>query len=252
MFLIVDAGNSSIKWNIYDLANKRFQLPPQSFLWRTDDISNLLKKHWSGLKDIDAALIATVAGQTVQRVLQDWLQAQWGMRTRVIQTEPQAFGVRNGYRAHSQLGVDRWLAVLAASHLAPNKNVCVVQCGTAITVDTVTAQGQHKGGLNIPGPQMMKNALSQQTHGVKISQHDIGISPFTDSTSAAVNHGVLLAAIGFIDRAVDTIETELGGGVITMISGGDAPIISGHSRHTFIHEPELVLKGLALYADENT
>ncbi len=252
MILVVDVGNSSIKWNIYDAAHKRFQLPPQSFLWRTDDLPAVLKNHWSGLKDIDSALIANVAGQTLQHVLQEWLQTQWGVQTRVIHTESQAFGVRNGYQTPSQLGVDRWLAVLAASHLAPKKSVCVAQCGTAITVDTVTAQGNHKGGLIVPGPQTMKNALLQQTHGVKISHHDVGVSPFTDSTSAAVNHGVLLAAIAFIDRAVDDIETELEGEVVKIISGGDAPTISEHSRHTFMLEPELVLKGLALYADDNT
>ena len=252
MFLLVDAGNSSIKWNVYDAAHKQFQWPPQSFLWRTDDLPGVLNKQWSGLKNIDAALIANVAGEKVQHTIQEWLQTHWGIQARLICTEPQAFGVRNGYQTHSQLGVDRWLAVLAASQLAVNQNVCVVQCGTAITVDTLTAQGYHKGGLIIPGPQTMKKALLQQTHGVKISENNMGVSPFTDSTSAAVNHGVLMAAVGFIDRAVDAIETELGSEVVKIISGGDAPIVCEHSRHTFMHEPELVLKGLALYANENT
>jgi pantothenate kinase type III len=98
---------------------------------------------------------------------------------------------------------------------------------------------------------MMKNALTQQTHGVRISHNENGLSPFTDSTAAGVNHGVILAAIGFIDRAVSDIETELGGELAKIISGGDAPLICAHSRHAFIHETELVLKGLALYADNS-
>ena len=252
MYLLVDAGNSSIKWNIYDSANKRMQLPPQSFLWRTDDLSNLLKQHWGGLKSIDAALISNVAGQAVQQAVQHYVQTLWGARSRVITTAPHAFGVHNGYKNPDQLGVDRWLAVLAASTIKPKQNVCVVQCGSAITIDTVTAAGNHKGGLIVPGAQMMKNALTQQTHGVKIGHSDSDLSPFTDSTSSAVNHGVILAAIGFVDRALSGIETELEGEVAKIISGGDASMIIEHSRHTYIHEPELVLKGLALYADENT
>jgi pantothenate kinase type III len=61
----------------------------------------------------------------------------------------------------------------------------------------------------------------------------------------------LLAAVGFIDRAITDIETEIGNEVTKIITGGDAQTICAHSRHTFIHEPEIVLKGLALYADDN-
>jgi type III pantothenate kinase len=193
-----------------------------------------------------------VAGQDLQQTVQNCVQTLWDAHTRAIATEPQAFGVRNGYKIPAQLGVDRWMAVLAAYNMMPKQNICVVQCGSAITIDTVTAGGHHKGGLIIPGTQMMKNALFQQTHSVKIGQSDSDVSPFTDSTNAAVNHGVLLAAIGFVDRAVSGIETELRGKVANIISGGDAPMIIEHSHHTFMHEPELVLKGLALYADKNT
>jgi type III pantothenate kinase len=269
MFLLIDAGNSSIKWNVYDAPSKQFQLPPQAFLWRTDDLTTLLDRHWGGLNSIDEVLIANVAGHAVELGVQQWLtqnrlnkkgQLQKrphsrGLEATRITTQSQAFGVRNAYKDPSQLGVDRWLAILAAAKLQPAQNLCCVSCGTAITVDTLTAQGDYRGGLIIPGPQLMKKALLQQTHGVKIGLDPVndkqtGLSPFTDSTGAAVNHGVLTAAVGFIDRAINEIESELGGEVTKIITGGDAQTIRAHSRNAFVYEPELVLKGLALYADE--
>ena len=250
-YLLVDAGNSRIKWNVYNAVNKHYRLAPQSVNWRADDIASILQDQWQGLTHIDAVLLANVAGQAVQQAVQHYAQTQWGVQTTIITTQAQTFGVRNAYKVPSQLGVDRWLVVLAANQLFREQNVCVVDCGTAITVDTVTKQHQHLGGLIVPGPQMMKTALLQQTHGVKISRDEVGLSPFTDSTTVGVNHGVLLAAIGFVDRAVADIETELDGSLTKIITGGDAQIIAAHSRHTLHHEPEMVLKGLALYASEN-
>lgn len=251
MHLLIDAGNSSIKWNLYDAARKQLQLPPQSFLWRNDDLLSLLNGQWGELTHIDAVLLANVAGQTVEHAVQQWLKTR-ELHAKTITTEAHAFGVSNAYKIPAQLGVDRWLAALAAAHMRPEHNVCAISCGTAITVDTVTAGGNHLGGLIIPGSQMMKNALLQHTHGVKIgNNNETDASPFTDSTSAAVNHGVLLAAAGFVDRAIQEIETQLGEDVAKIITGGNVQPISAHSCYTFRYEPELVLKGLALYADEN-
>ena len=249
--LLVDAGNSRIKWNVYDTVTQQYTLPPQGVNWRDADIAAILQDQWQGLNDIHTVLTASVAGQAIQEAIQHYTQTHWGVQARRITTATQAFGVHNAYKIPEQLGVDRWLAVLAARQLYPTQNVCVVDCGTAITVDTVTKEGQHLGGLIVPGPYLMKTALFQQTHGVKISHHDVGLSPFTDSTTAGVNHGVLLAAVAFVDRAVADIEQQLGEGLMKIISGGDAPLIATHSRHTLQQQPEIVLKGLALYADEN-
>jgi len=250
-YLLVDAGNSRIKWNVYSPASKQYALPPQAVNWREGDINTILQDQWQGLSGIDAVLAASVTGQPVQQAIQQYAQNQWSVQPTFITTQAQAFGVRNAYKVPEQLGVDRWLAVLAARTLFPDQNVCVVDCGTAITVDTVTHTGRHLGGLIIPGPYLMKTALFQQTHGVKISHGDMELSPFTDSTTNGVNHGVLLAAVAFVDRAVADIENELGEDLVKMITGGDAQMIATHSRHALHHQPEMVLKGLALYADEN-
>ena len=248
MQLLVDAGNSSIKWNVYDTVSQQFLHAPQSFLWRTENLAETLTTHWDGLNAIESVLLANVGGEPIEQAVQRWLDSR-GVRLKRITTQPQAFGVRNGYQVPGQLGIDRWLMVLAAAHIAPGQTACVVSCGTAITVDSVTGTGDHQGGLIIPGMQMMKNALLQHTHGVKIAQQEPSASPYTDSTSAAVNNGVLLAAVSFVDRAVSTVDSSVGGGTVKFITGGDAQLIRQHLRYEFEYEPELVLKGLALYAD---
>jgi type III pantothenate kinase len=250
-YLLVDAGNSRIKWNVYNTADNQITRPPQRANWRDGDIAVVLQNQWRELSDIHGVLTANVAGQGMQQAIQHYAHSQWGVQAKFITTQTQAFGVRNAYKIPEQLGVDRWLAVLAARQLFPDQNVCVVDCGTAVTVDTVTPDGQHKGGLIIPGPHMMKTALFQQTHGVKIGHGDAGVSPFTDSTTAGVNHGVLLATVAFVDRAVTDIEKALGAEVIKIITGGDAQLVATHSLHSFNHQPEMVLKGLALFASED-
>lgn len=251
MYLLVDAGNSSIKWNVYDSMRKQFLLSPQGFLWRDGEITSLLQQHWGALADIHKVLLANVGGLPVQESLQKFAQAKWKTSPLQIDTQANAFGVSNAYRIPNQLGVDRWLGVLAAHNMMPQRQVCVISCGTAITVDTVTMEGRHLGGLIVPGLHLMTTSLLQQTHGIKIEQSENGFSPFTESTTAAVNHGVRLAATGFIERAVYGIENELGNEVTKIITGGDAERLVAHTRYQFTHEPQLVLKGLALYADEN-
>ena len=250
MYLLIDAGNSRIKWNIYDAGEARFVMPPQGFFWRGTALPEQLQQHWGSLTDIDQVLLANVAGATLEEALHHYLQTQLGLQLRRITSEAQAFGVKNGYQNPLQLGVDRWLGVLAARQLAPEQPICVVGCGTAITVDTVNKQGEHLGGLIAPGCHLMKTVLIERTHDVKITDSDAALIMFGTNTAAAVNNGALYAAVGFIERVVADIETQLGDTVIKVITGGDAPMITTHLQQPYLQEPQLVLIGLALYVGE--
>ncbi len=69
-------------------------------------------------------------------------------------------GITNGYNDPSKLGIDRWLAILGAATQFKGQNLCVFNCGTAITMDIVTANGEHQGGLIFPGVQLLHRAVT--------------------------------------------------------------------------------------------
>ncbi|MCG5492895.1 type III pantothenate kinase, partial [Klebsiella variicola] len=70
-----------------------------------------------------------------------------------------------GYEQPAQLGIDRWLQVLAVAQ--PDQNVCVNGCGTALTIDLVQGY-QHLGGYILPNLYLQRDALIQNTKGIKI------------------------------------------------------------------------------------
>jgi type III pantothenate kinase len=127
----------------------------------------------------------------------------------------------------------------------------VIDCGTAITIDAIAAEGTHLGGLIVPGMDLMSTALAEAAPGVQLQgQDNQEVSLLGRSTEAAVSGGVLYAAVSLIDRVSLDLTTELGSGTTILLTGGDArrilPLLSSKPDY----DPDLVLKGLAVFAEE--
>lgn len=250
MHLLIDVGNSSVKWNVYDSDSQSFRFAPQSVMYLGADLTALLQNQWQSLEGITEVLLASVAGETLSKAITQWCAANWQITPRFIHTEPSAFGVTNGYSDHRQLGVDRWLGILAARKLKPNHNVGIISCGTATTVDVVAANGNHLGGLIAPGRNIMRTSLQQKTQGI----NDIAPVETPDllgnDTVSCVNSGVFYATSGFVNQMVDELGKTFdnGGELYIFITGGDVQYLLPHLNQDVHFEPELVLKGLALFA----
>ena len=109
-----------------------------------------------------------------------------------------AAGVTNGYRNPAQLGADRWVAIIGA-HSTWAVDCCVVDVGTAMTIDIVTAAGRHEGGLIVPGPTLMIDSLHAQTSDLatrSAASSDPARSAFADQTRDAIKNGCELGAGG--------------------------------------------------------
>jgi type III pantothenate kinase len=148
------------------------------------------------------------------------------------------------------LGSDRWANLLAA-HAHYKGSAVVIDCGTAITIDAIAGDGSHLGGLIVPGMDLMSTALTEGAPGVQIQEKDNQeISLLGRSTESAVSGGVLYAAVSLIDRVSLDLRVELGNAATILLTGGDAirilPLLS--SKPDYI--PDLVLKGLAVFAEE--
>ena len=198
----------------------------------------------AGGAPIAHVLIANVAGQSVLDLLTTALQAPpLSIAPEAIEwfaSVPERAGVRNGYRNPYQLGCDRFAAAIAAHALCPGKPVVVANCGTATTIDATTADGTFLGGMILPGLGLMASSLAKNT--AQLPQIAPGTrlpEGFADNTDDAILTGVLAAQTGAIERAF-----ELHNAVECIISGGAAPYVSPQVPVPHRHIENIVLIGL--------
>lgn len=148
-------------------------------------------------------------------------------------------GLRCGYDDTTQLGIDRWLQVLAVAH--PEQNLCVVSCGTALTID-LTQGLQHLGGYILPNLYLQRNSLIQNTKGIKIPDMAFAELSPGRNTIDAVHHGIFLGLLSTIENVLRQSPRQL------VLTGGDAALFAHYLKEfNPIIEPDLLLKGLNLY-----
>ena len=186
--------------------------------------------------------IASVAGPNVEKAVSAAFVGRCGLKPVFYRAVANAAGVRNGYREPGRLGVDRWMAIIAA-YSRVRGAVCVVDCGTTITVDLVGASGQHQGGFIVPGLMMAKKSLLNGAKEVDVPEGDAlcGLS-WGRSTEEAVCHGLLFSSVAFIERAFGAFKATDSAANL-LLTGGDAPALAVHLEFAQT-VPELVLEGI--------
>lgn len=249
MILLIDIGNTRIKWGWLEaetFAHLGQELRPQG------DFDVFAHIAWDAFAPPQKVVVSNVAGQAMQDTLVAFVNREWNITPEFVVSAPVAQGVKNAYAEPRKLGADRWAALIAAKSLAGNNACLVVDAGTAITLDVLTEQGVHQGGLIVPGIEMMRAALKQNTAliGSKGSVNKMPGRLFARDTADAVKAGSLYAAVALIDRVASDVSAEMKLGE-SLITGGDAdtllPLLNGYFRH----EPNLVLKGLAIIAQQH-
>jgi type III pantothenate kinase len=135
---------------------------------------------------------------------------------------PERAGVKNGYRNPAQLGCDRFAAAIGAHALAPGQSVIVANCGTATTIDAVTADGRFLGGMILPGLGLMATSLARNTAQLpQVAQGGKLPSGFADNTDDAILSGLLAAQAGAIEHACALHQAQA-----CLVSGGAAAYIA--------------------------
>ena len=216
MLLLIDAGNTRIKWALAEPG------APLGAWVETGAVThaelNYLPACWQG-RPITRAVVANVAGPKLRDQLQLMLPTttvDW------FASLPQLDGMRNGYRNPAQLGCDRFAAALGARALAPGQALVVATCGTATTIDAVSADGRFLGGMILPGLGLMAASLAKNT--AQLTQVQPGramAAGFADNTDDAILAGCLSAQAGAIERACALHRAKT-----CIISGGAAPYIA--------------------------
>jgi len=239
--LLVDIGNTNIKSALYSdgcLSDRR------SFSVNTLDLTDSFETHWlSDGERPDRVLVSNVSTPSRVQALATFSKIHFDTAIEVVTPVELYRGMRTEYEDPERLGVDRWLASLAA-WLRCSANVCVVDVGTALTVDVVTASGHHLGGLIAPGPTLMQHSLA--SGAAELDREDLSeVEFFATNTKDAMSLGCL-SAFGGIFNAVDHRLESLGlRDVVWYLTGGGAEVITSQMPASFVSVPDLVLDGLA-------
>ncbi len=242
MWLAVDSGNTRVKWALMEgtrIVQQKSMIKTRLVLPPAQQVRAVRVAHVGNASDL----------QRLQKALAGWRQV------RFLKSRAFAGGVSNHYQSPAQLGVDRWLCLLAANHLTINqpRGVVVVSAGTAITVDVLSATGTFLGGVILPGLSAMTTALKRSTPLPAVNiplpvTHWQGGEHLPQNTKAAMVGGVLLAAVG----AILTVRRHYCPGGHVLLTGGDAAHLKPHLPTAQI-EAQLIFHGMAcLYHDNNS
>lgn len=235
MNLLIDMGNTRLKWAIEKAGQVMAGLPLVNSRINRDELAGL----WGNIHWPSRLVISCVSANQLLELVQSVALELWpDVDIILVKSQAQAFGVTNAYQQPEKLGVDRWLALIAVwrKYQSP---ACIVDCGTAITVDLIDADGKHQGGLISPGLTLMKKSLGQGTGALPFSEtsHAFALANYTE---AAIYSGTLMAALGLIEHVLATQPKN----VKLILTGGDAELIAGKLGISSIVEPDLVLHGL--------
>ena len=238
MILAVDAGNTRIKWGLYNGTWLSLGTTAHAEV-------HSLRDAWQNLPAPDCIVIANVAGEkigsTLQKLFDDFhTKVQW------ISARDYQCGVRNSYTLPSQLGADRWAAVIAGWHLCHEACV-VVNAGTAVTVDVLSAEGVFLGGLIIPGVSLMRESLAKNTAALKLEHGEF--KPFPHNTADAIESGAVQALCGAIEVMRNALRTAKA--PQCLLSGGSARDLHPHLNPPAKVMDNLVLEGLVVIATED-
>ena len=232
--LLIDAGNSRIKWAL---------VGGQQWLHQgiVDNVQAVaLHKTFSALPPPQKIIASCVAGQHLAQQLRAAC-AMWPVPVEFISAENEQCGVRNNYQHPAQLGSDRWAALIAARHL--HRTAClVVNCGTATTVDALSAAGEFLGGLILPGLDMMRRSLAEYT--AQLAEAKGEWRAFPCNTADAIASGTIQATAGAIHLQFAALASQ--GEARCILSGGAADLIQPHLNIPLVREDCLVLRGLQL------
>ena len=240
MHLLIDVGNTRIKWR---LVTNEYNSAELSHYGLLADLSNFIKT--LNTNEIHVLLAAVNQTQELKKLLSE---SNFHKIT-VACSELSQAGVRNSYLHPERMGVDRWLAMIAAfvqiTTSNQHKGIIIVDAGSALTIDVVSAIGEHRGGYIVPGLLMAQQALFANTERViqynealtDSGEHD-KYKKLGNNTIQCVEYGVINQMLALVKQVSDEyLNYEI------FFTGGDGELLAGYLKAGTV-DKDLVLKGL--------
>ncbi len=240
MILLVDAGNTRVKWRIIEAAAATGWVEEGAVAHDgIDSLRELGRRHPA----LARAVGANVAGDAVAARIR---AAIGGLPLRWLVPTAACCGVSNSYEDPARLGADRWAALIGARRLHPQACL-IVTAGTATTVDVLDAAGRFRGGLILPGIDLMKHSLAARTAQLPLGEGRF--MPTPRNTVDAIHSGCVQAQAGAVERMFSQIAAEPG--ALCLLGGGAADGFADLLRIPLRRVENLVLLGLGAVAAED-
>jgi len=236
--LLLDVGNSRCKWALV-----------QNGVWTQQGVVGntewlALQQAFAVLPQPSRILASNVAGEAMALRLRA-VCAAWTCCPEFVKATAAQCGVRNGYQQPERLGSDRWAALIASwSHVKGAS--LVVNCGTATTIDALSAQGEFLGGLIVPGVSLMQQSLA--TNAAQLMAEQGTLQDFPRNTADAIHSGMLRATLGAIRHQFALLQARCGT-VSCLLGGGAAGVVQPHLDIPLERMDNLVLKGLQIIGE---
>ena len=236
----LDIGNSRVKWRV-QLANDA----AESGYFSHEEFVQTAVSEFGRFEHLQGLRVSCVADSL--RPVVTVLGKALNLDVQFAQTTATCAGVTNSYQQPSTMGVDRWLAMLAAfnssQHEREADNVCVIDCGTSLTIDHIDGAGQHKGGLILPGRRLLLSSLQQNTEKVLFNPtSQAGELVLGQNTEQAVLNGALHMMVGAIYESIESSASSPDSQYF--LTGGDADWLAAKLKLKTLLVPDLVLDGL--------
>lgn len=242
---LFDCGNTCIKFALYDEANG---LSDHQFLDYVA-LPTFIPQLFEAYPKPDNIKIASVTQKERLHLLVEILKENTDLEPVIATSQASALGVTNTYYEPKALGVDRWLALIAAWDLY-HKSSLVIDLGTALTVDHLTAEGEFEGGMILPGIKSLRDALIKDT-----AIRDITDLPYTSelghNTSLCISSGIHYAIVGSVLALYQTLPhieaIILSGGRAEWLKSILTPVLPPNTQF-YVHK-HLVLEGLVRFEE---
>ena len=253
MILVIDAGNSRVKWGWYeaDAAGRGAwssiaNVSLIEFAASSDHINPFSATH----ENPSRIVISNVAGDGAQQLIVNWTSI-FDVLPEWVRGAAELCGVRSRYDHPERLGPDRWASLIAARALEPDSDCLVVNAGTCTTIDMLTAGGEFAGGVILPGIDLMRFVLHESTGALPLQAGAFRQAP--RNTLDAIETGTRHAQAGAVERMHHAMGGNAGSKVRILVSGGGGEaLIERLEGLSCRYIENLVLEGLARIGTERT
>lgn len=249
MKLLLDMGNSRLKSAVSDDFGNLSQFI--SAAYDEQKPIEVLKAHLDRYPNVGKVVLVSVLGNTFNEFVLN-LFTEHKATLIWARSEQSAYGIVNNYHEPTQLGSDRFVALVAARKAFPNENCIVIDCGTAVTIDALSHEGEFYGGVIIPGLKLWSESLIKRAG--QLNEHRIDDTDlFAKDTAQAIGSGSIFGLISAVEGVSNRMSrkleqlTQVGAASRLIICGGDAELVNDYSQLEFELVPNLVLIGLAEY-----
>lgn len=242
MTLLIDMGNTRIKSCLWDGGSfTHLRADP----WQDQLLPDSVCDAWLsyGVTRIVACSVVSAHAEAQLEAI----AAKNAITVTFVRSAPRWKSLQCAYRQYQNLGDDRWVAMIGG-YEPDSEATCVIDLGTAVTVDLIDSEGLHRGGAIFPGVNTMRHALTQQTHALKAEDREA--AAYADNTLSCIAGGTLFTVVGAIERYVHEARDLLDGASCRVImTGGGAAQILPLLHEPVHHRQYLIFEGLVKAAE---